>query len=86
MTVSKKIYEVLFKPYSEDIRGYIVRIADLIYLVINSNLSKADAEEAQDTLTEAYASAPEGSFILLQGNGRLQKTEDFDIDILERAC
>ena len=84
MTLSKKIYEVLFKPYSEDIRGYIVRIADLIYLVINSNLSKADAEEAQDKLTAAYASAPEGSFILLHGDGRLQKTEDFDF--LERAC
>lgn len=86
MNLKDQILEVLYKPYSPDIKGYIVRIADLIYIVINSNLSKADAEEAQDTLTAAHASAPEGSFILLHGNGRLQKTEDFDIDILERAC
>ena len=84
MKIKDQILEVLYKPYSPDIKGYIVRIADLIYLVINSNLSQADAEEAQDTLTAAYASAPEGSFILLHGDGRLEKTENFDI--LERAC
>lgn len=81
-----KTFEILYKPYSKDVMGYILRIADLTYIVINSNLSKADADETQATLIQAYASAPEGSFILLQGNGRLQKTEDFDIDILERAC
>lgn len=84
MKIKSQILEVLYKPYSPDIKGYIVRIADLIYLVINSNLSQADADEAQATLTQAYASAPEGSFILLHGDGRLEKTEDFDI--LERAC
>lgn len=84
MNLKHQILEVLYKPYSPDIKGYIVRIADLIYLVINSNLSQADADEAQAVLTQAYASAPEGSFILLHGDGRLQKTEDFDI--LERAC
>lgn len=84
MKLKGQILEVLYKPYSPDIKGYIVRIADLIYLVINSNLTTADADAAQETLKEAYASAPEGSFILLHGDGRLQKSEDFDI--LERAC
>lgn len=84
MNLKNQILEVLYKPYSPDIKGYIVRIADLIYLVINSNLSQADADEAQSKLTEAYASAPDGSFILLHGDGRIEKTEDFDI--LERAC
>ena len=84
MKLKDQILEVLYKPYSPDIKGYIVRIADLIYIVINSNLAKVDADAAQETLTAAYASSPEGSFILLHGDGRLQKSEDFDI--LERAC
>lgn len=84
MNLKDQILEVIYKPYSPDINGYIVRIADLIYLVINSNLSKADADEAKAALTEAYASAPESRFILLHGNGRLEKTEN--LDILERAC
>lgn len=84
MNLKETTLEVLYRPYSMDIKGYILRIADLIYLVINSNLSKADADEAQSTLTEAYASAPEGSFILLHGNGRIEKTENSNI--LERAC
>lgn len=84
MNLKDQILEVLYKPYSPDIKGYIVRIADLIYLVINSNLSKADADEAQAILTEAYASSPEHRFILLHGNGRLEKTEY--LDFLERAC
>ena len=86
MTVSKKIYEVLFKPYSEDVRGYIVRIADLMHIVINSRLSKPDAEDTQASLEAAAENHPHHCFILLQGNGRLYKSEDFDIDILERAC
>lgn len=86
MTLSKKIYEVLFKPYSEDVRGYIVRIADFIHIVINSRLSKPDAEATQATLKAAAEKHPQHSFILLHGNGRIQKSEDFDIDILERAC
>ena len=84
MNLKDQIIEILYKPYSPDIRGYIVRIADLIYIVINSNLSKADADKAQDTLIEAAASAPEGSLVLLQGNGELYKTDN--LEFLERAC
>lgn len=86
MSLKSKIIEVLYKPYSTDVRGYIVRIADLIYIVINSRLSKPDAEDTQATLEAAAEKHPHHSFILLHGNGRLQKSEDFDIDILERAC
>lgn len=84
MNLKSSIIKVLYKPYSTDIKGYIVRIADLIYIVINSKLSKADADKAQETLTEAFASAPEGKLILLKGNDQLLKTED--LDFLERAC
>lgn len=85
MQTIAKILKVMYKPYSPDIKGYIFRIADLIYIVINSNLSKADADEAQETLTGAFASASEGNnLILLKGNGQLCKSEH--LDILERAC
>ena len=84
MSLKSEIVEVLYKPYSLDVKGYIIRIADLIYIVINSNLSKADADKAQDTLIEAAASAPEGSLVLLQGNGELYKTDN--LEFLERAC
>lgn len=84
MTVSKKIYEVLFKPYSEDVRGYIVRIADFIHIVINSHLSKPEAEATQATLEAAAEKHPQHSFILLHSNGRIEKTEN--LDFLERAC
>ena len=86
MKVSEKIYEVLFKPYSEDVRGYIIRIADFMHIVINSRLPEPDAEATQATLEAAANDYPHHCFILLQGNGRLYKSEDFDISILERAC
>lgn len=84
MTLKNQILEVLYKPYSPDIKGYIVRIADLIYLVINSKLSKSEAEDVQATLEAAAEKHPHHSFILLHGNGQLHKSDN--LDFLERAC
>ena len=84
MSLKSKIIEVLYKPYSPDVQGYIVRITDLIYIVINSNLSTPDAEDTQAKLEAAAEKYPNHNFVLLHGNGQLQKSDN--LEFLERAC
>lgn len=83
MTLKQTTLEVLYRPYSMDIKGYILRIADLLYIVINSHLSKTEAEEAENTLKELSTKHPH-NLILLKGDGKVLKTDNSDI--LERAC
>lgn len=83
MNLKKTTFELLYKPYSMDIQGYILRIADLVYIVINSRLSKAEAEKSENTLRELSSEHPH-KLILLKGDGYIYKTDN--LDILERAC
>lgn len=83
MNLKDKTLEVLYKPYSADIRGYILRIRDLIYIVINSHLSNKEAEETKKTLKELSAEHPH-NLILLYGSGEVYKTDN--LNFLERAC
>lgn len=83
MNLKKTTFELLYKPYSMDIKGYILRIADLIYIVINSHLSKTEAEKTENTLKELSTNHPH-KLILLKGDGQVCKTDN--LDILERAC
>ena len=83
MNLKNKTIEVLYKPYSMDIQGYILRIADLIYIVINNRLSNNESESAKNTLNELSECHPH-KFILLKGDGSIYKTDN--LDILERAC
>lgn len=84
MNLKKTTFELLYKPYSMDIQGYILRIADLIYIVINSRLSKTEAEKTENTLKELSTSHPQHKLILLKGDDKVYKTDN--LDILERAC
>ena len=84
MNLKKTTLEILYKPYSADIKGYILRIADFIYVVINSRLSKHEAAETESTLKELSTQYPHNKLILLQGNGNVYKTDN--LDFLERAC
>ena len=83
MNLKQKTLEVLHKPYSADIRGYILRIRDLIYIVINSRLSNQEAENTENTLKELSAEYPH-NLIVLKGSGEVCKTDN--LDFLERAC
>lgn len=83
MKLKKTTFELLYKPYSMDVKGYILRIADLIYVVINSRLSKKEAEATENKLKELSKSNPH-KLILLKGDGYTYKTDN--LDILERAC
>lgn len=83
MNLKKTTFELLYKPYSMDVKGYILRIADLIYVVINSRISKEEAEKSEQTLKELSTSYPH-KLILLKGDGEIYKTDN--LDILERAC
>lgn len=77
-------FEILYKPYSRDVMGYILRIADCIYLVVNKQLSKIEADNVEETLVKMIDSHPPSRLIVLKGDGSIQKTDN--LDILERAC
>lgn len=79
----KKTFEILHKPYSKEVLGYILRIADLIYVVINSRISKEEAEKTENALRKLSTNYPH-KLILLKGDGEIYKTDN--LDILERAC
>ena len=82
--MKSKTFEILYKPYSKDVMGYILRISDYIYIVINSRLSNLKAKKVQETLNELTTSHPPSKLILLKGDGEIYKTDN--LDILERAC
>ena len=79
-----KTIEILYKPYSTDVMGYILRIADLIYIVINKCLAKNEAAKAEAKLKELADSHPPSKLVLLKGNGEVYKTDN--LEFLERAC
>lgn len=80
---SKK-FEILYKTYSKEVAGYILRIADFAYIVINKCLSKKEAKRAEETLKEIAESHPPSKLILLKGDGEIYKTDN--LEFLERAC
>lgn len=80
----KKTFEILYKPYSNKVMGYILRIADLIYVVINSRLSKEEAGKTEEALKELSEQHPHNKLVLLQGNGKVYRTDN--LEFLERAC
>ena len=84
MNLKSNILEILYKPYSTNIKGYIIRITDLMYIVINSRLSKPEAAETKEELIELSESNPQYSLVLLQSNGNVYKSNN--IDSLGRAC
>lgn len=76
----QKTHEILFKPYSQDVIGYIARIINCgNYIVVNSNLPKEESEKAQAKLLELETSFPQDRFILLQGNGQIYKSENLQL-------
>ena len=79
-----KTVEILRKPYSKGVVGYILRIADFLYIVINSCLSKREAEKAESALKELSTSNPHNKLTVLKSNGEVCKTDD--LNFLERAC
>ena len=82
--MKSKTFEILYKPYSTDVMGYILRMADYIYLVINKRLSKVEANKAEETLKELATAHPPSKLVLLKGNGEVLKTDN--LEFLERAC
>ena len=82
--MKSKTLEILYKPYSTDVMGYILRIADYIYLVINKRLSSQEAASAAEKLKELVDSHPPSKLILLKGDGEIYKTDN--LEFLERAC
>ena len=79
-----KTFEILYKPYSTDVLGYILRMADYIYIVINSRLSKGETERTESRLQDIASEHPPSKLILLQGDGNIYKTDN--LEFLERAC
>lgn len=79
-----KTFEIFYKPYSKDVMGYILRIADFIYIVINNCLSKTEAAKAEAKLKELAASNSPAKLVLLKGDGEIYKTDN--LEFLERAC
>lgn len=77
-------FKILYKSYSTNVMGYILRIADYIYLVINKRLGKQEAEKVQTKLQELAESHPPSKLVLLKGNGEIYKTDN--LEFLERAC
>ena len=84
MNLKQTTLEILYKPYSMDVNGYVLRIADLIYLVINSRLTRQESEETHRALKELSTSNPQYKLVLLKGDGEVYKTDN--LDFLERAC
>ena len=75
--MTRKIYEVLFKPYSDEVHGYTFFTPDgKRYFVLNSILPKADAENALIALYEASAHVMGGKFVLLKSNGQIYKSNN----------
>lgn len=78
-----KTYETLFKPYSENVLGYIARFDYSKhtgeYIVINSNLPETLKEVVQNKLQEYSDFYPEERFILLQGDFQIYKTKNLNL-------
>ena len=78
-----KTHNILFKPYSENVLGYIARF-DFSkhtgeYIVINSNLTESLKVVVQSKLQEYSDIYPEERFILLQGDFQIYKTENLNL-------
>lgn len=78
-----KTTETLFKPYSENVLGYIARF-DFSkhiqnYIVINSNLPEPSKEVVQSKLSELSENNPKDRFILLQADFQIYKTENLKL-------
>ena len=69
--VAEKIHEVIYKPYSEDILGYCIRITEKALIILNSALPELESVKAYNKLTELSASYPSKQFILLQASGQV---------------
>lgn len=85
----KKTCEILFKPYSENVLGYIARfdyskhISE--YIIINSNLTEALKGVVQTKLQELSVIHPEDRFILLQDDFQIYKTENLQLTEMSEA-
>ena len=80
----EKIHEVLFRTYSEDVKGYSIHIAGSgHYIIINSILPEPEADKTYYKLLESSARHPERRFILLQSDGNLFMTDD--LNFLEKS-
>lgn len=78
-----KTTETLFKPYSENVLGYIARF-DFSkhtgeYIVINSNLTESLKAVVQSKLQEYSDFFPNHKFILLQDDLQIYKTENLNL-------
>lgn len=82
--MKSKTFEILYKPYSNEVMGYILRMRDFVYIVINSKLSKKEAERTKEVLKDIEESHPPSKLILLKGDGEICKTDN--LEFLERAC
>ena len=75
--------ETLFKPYSENVLGYIARFDFSKHasncIVINSNLPEALQEVVQTKLQEHSDTFPKDKFILLHGDFQIYKTENLNL-------
>ena len=74
--MTRRIYEVLFKPYSNDVQGYTFATPDgKRHFILNSNIPKSEAEIALIKLYEAAVIGFGGKFVLLKGDGEIYKTD-----------
>jgi hypothetical protein len=78
-----KTYEILFKPYSEKVLGYVARFDYSKhtgeYIVINSNLPETSKVVVQSKLQEYSVTFPNHKFILLQDDFQIYKTENLNL-------
>lgn len=72
------INEILYKPYTSNIIGYIVRLTDCIYIVINNALSKLDMEKAHIELTELSNNYQDNKLVLLTADGKIHTTDNLN--------
>lgn len=72
------INEIIYKPYSLNIIGYIIRITDCVYIIINKALSKFDMEKAQIKLTELSSNYQNNKLVLLTADGKIHTTDNLN--------
>lgn len=79
----KKTCEILLKPYSENVLGYIARFDYSKhmseYIVINSNLTEPLKGVVQSKLNEYSVIFPNDKFILLHDDFQIHKTENLNL-------
>lgn len=85
-----KTHEIILKPYSENVLGYIARF-DFSkhrseHLVINSNLPEPSKEVVQSKLSELSENNPKDRFILLQADFQIFKTENLKLPEMSESA